>query len=98
VVVTGVASWYCRRDVSPCTDNITDGPGRDLFAAAGPLLRVGDWRNRTVFVFGPAGFTVVEIIDFCQCPGRLIDLYADAFLAVCGPLSMGVCEVSVSWG
>jgi hypothetical protein len=101
-VRSGVASWYCNFDavrgpVSPCTANITDGPGFDGWIAAGPALRVGEWRDREVIVFGPAGYSTATIVDFCACPGRLVDLYADLFLAVCGPLSMGICEVSVTW-
>jgi hypothetical protein len=101
-VRSGVASWYCNADplrgpVSPCTDNITDGPGFDGWLAAGPALRVGEWREREVIVFGPAGYSTATIVDFCACPERVADLYGDLFLAVCGPLSMGICEVSVTW-
>lgn len=101
--VTGTASWYCNEDpargpISRCTVGYTDGPGRDLWAAAGPQLRFGEWRGRVVTVFGPVGFAAVTLIDVCGTGcGVLVDLYADPFFLVCGPLSQGVCEVTISW-
>ena len=85
--VSGIASWYAA-----------DGP----HAAAGPALRVGDWRGRVVTVTGPAGTFVVALAGWCQCYAgtgreRLIDLSDEAFVAVCGPLSRGLCEVEVTW-
>ena len=83
--VSGIASWYA-----------TDG----LSAAAGPALRVGDWRGRIVTVTGPAGTLAVTLAGWCQCLAgtsreRLIDLSDEAFRAICGPLSRGLCEVEV---
>ena len=99
---SGIASWYCnsipeRGPLSPCTRGYPDVVGTDAYAAAGPLLRDGDWRGRVVTVFGPVGFEVVTLIDWCACPNKIVDLYADVFEDVCGPLSRGVCLVSVSW-
>lgn len=109
---TGSASWYCNADpargpISRCTAGFPDLPtttladgtivGVELLAAAGPELRTGNWRGRVVTVFGPVGFSVVELVDFCACSQGLIDVYADVFAIVCGPLSHGRCEVSISW-
>lgn len=80
--VNGTASWY---------DN---GPG--LYAAAGPALRVGDWRGRTVTVCADSCVTL-KLVDWCACPHRVIDLSADAFRQL-APLSRGLVHVVVSWG
>ena len=51
-----------------------------LYAAAGPALRVGNWRGRTVTVCGSGSCVNVKLIDWCACgSGRVIDLYSDAF-------------------
>lgn len=100
IVLYGIASWYCSEDprrgpVSPCTAGYPDTLDIELYAAAGPALRVGDWRGRAVMVFGPAGYSVVTLVDFCRCPNWLIDLYGDAFELICGPLATDVCEVQI---
>ena len=83
---TGRASWY------------DDGGG--LYAAAGPALRVGDWRGRLVTVC--AGSCVkVRLTDWCQCyentdRERVIDLSPAAFTAL-APLSRGLVKVEVRW-
>lgn len=69
-------------------------------AAAGPGLRayIGhDWRGSTVRVSGPAGKMDVQLTDYCGCPskGRVIDLDDQAFIRICGPLSKGVCNVTI---
>ena len=89
----GTASWFCLAGRSPCTRGYPGG----LYAAAGPALRVGDWRGRQVRVCAGERCVTVELIDFCACPGgRVIDLYADAFARL-APLSRGVVTVSVTW-
>lgn len=86
--VRGLATWYC------CTRGHPSG----LYAAAGPALRVGDWRGRGVTVSGPGGTVRVTMIDACACGhGRVIDLYPQAFRRL-APLSQGVVGVTVSWG
>lgn len=81
----GPASWYC------CTKGHPSG----LYAAAGPALRVGNWRGRQVHIAGIS--QPVTLIDWCGCPGgRLIDLYPDAFRLV-APLSRGVTMVTIRW-
>ncbi|HSW43503.1 MAG TPA: hypothetical protein VLM76_13430 [Patescibacteria group bacterium] len=91
----GIASWYCLPGRSPCT---AGHPADGAYAAAGPALRTGDWRGRTVTVSDSAGQSVrVVLVDWCACPGgRLIDLYAGAF-ARFGPLARGLLKVEVSW-
>jgi len=57
--VSGVASWYCGNG-SACTRGYPDG----LYAAAGPALRVGDWRGRTVTVTAGSSSVRVRLIDW----------------------------------
>jgi hypothetical protein len=83
--VHGTASWY-QDPKHP------DG----LYAAAGPALRVGDWRGRTVQVCAGSCVTV-RLTDWCACPKRVIDLSSDAFSRL-APLSRGLVRVTVSWG
>lgn len=91
--VRGTASWYCKAGVSPCHNAYPGG----LYAAAGPVLRVGDWRGRTVTVCGSGSCVNVKLIDWCACgSGRVIDLYSDAFSRL-APLSSGTLSVQVSW-
>ena len=79
--LTGLASWYAYT------------PGG---AAAGPALRVGDWRGRVVRVCTASACVVVTLTDSCQCFGtRLIDLDAAAFAAL-APLSAGLVNVEVT--
>lgn len=87
--VRGVASYYC------CTRNYPAG----LYAAAGPALRVGEWRGRQVHIEGIED--PVTLIDWCQCYAgtpeeRAIDLYPEVF-AQLDPLSAGITWVQVSW-
>ena len=65
--VTGTASWYCGAG-SRCTRGYPGG----LYAAAGPALRVGDWRGRRVTVCSGGRCVNVKLIDFCACawPGH----------------------------
>ena len=91
--VSGAASWYCQPGISACHFQYSGG----LYAAAGPALRVGDWRGRAVRVCGGGGCVTVRLIDWCQCYGtRVIDLYSDAFRQI-APLSSGTTHVTVSW-
>lgn len=91
--VSGSASWYCKTGVSSCHYAHSSG----LYAAAGPALRVGDWRGRRVQVCAGSRCVTVTLIDWCQCYGtRVIDLYSDAFRLL-KPLSSGVARVTVRW-
>jgi len=92
-VVSGIASWYCGGG-SACTRGYPEGT---LAAAAGPALRVGDWRGRIVKVCGNGRCVKVSLVDFCACPRRVIDLYRGAFSKLASP-SRGVLRVSISWG
>ena len=90
---SGSASWYCETGVSPCMAGYPGG----LYAAAGPGLRTGAWRGRTVRVCGSGSCVWVTLIDWCACgSGHLIDLYSDAFRQL-APLSSGAVHVTVSW-
>lgn len=82
--VGGSASWY---------------HGERHQAAAGPGLRaaLGDaWRGRWVVVQVAGGErVVVQLTDWCRCPGgRVIDLDAHDFQRL-APLSMGLVKVSL---
>ncbi len=91
--VRGTASWYCKTGVSACHHAYPGG----LYAAAGPALRVGNWRGRTVSVCGSGSCVNVKLIDWCACgSGRVIDLYSDAFSRL-APLSSGTLSVRVAW-
>ena len=91
--VSGSASWYCKPGVSSCHVGYSGG----LYAAAGPALRVGNWRGRTVSVCGSGNCVNVKLIDSCACGGgRVIDLYSDAFSRL-APVSVGTLSVRVSW-
>ena len=91
--VRGQASWYCKAGVSSCHHAYSGG----MYAAAGPALRVGSWRGRTVTVCGSGSCVNVKLIDWCACGGgRVIDLYSDAFSRL-APLSSGTLSVRVSW-
>lgn len=89
--VRGTASWYCGHG-SACTRGYAGGP----FAAAGPSLRVGDWRGRSVLVRAGSHEVRVTLIDWCACPHRTLDLYSDAFSRL-APLSRGLVKVTVTW-
>lgn len=91
--VSGVSSWYCLPGVSDCHYAYSGG----FYAAAGPALRVGSWRGRTVHVCSGGRCVNVKLIDWCQCYGsRVIDLYSDAFRRL-SPLSEGTIPVTVTW-
>ena len=82
----GYATWYAT--------------GSPRWAAAGPELRHPGWRGSSVVVRGPAGRVRITLGDWCACGKRhglptLIDLPPAAFQRVCGPLSLGVCRVTV---
>jgi hypothetical protein len=68
-----------------------------MFAAAGPALRVGDWRGRSVEVCA-ARCVTVTLNDWCLCVvdgrERLLDLSDEAF-AQLSPLSQGLVAVTV---
>ena len=90
VSMTGTASWYCGHG-SPCTAGYPGG----LYAAAGPALRVGDWRGSSVTLASGGRAVTVTLVDVCQCyVNRLVDLYADAF-AQLAPLSRGLVTIEV---
>ena len=90
--ISGVASWYCRAGVSPCTNGYPDGSGVDAYAAAGPRLRAAlgsSWRGRIVYVDGLR----VRLIDWCQCHAgesneKLLDLYFDVYARVGGSVTV----------
>jgi hypothetical protein len=91
--VGGTASWYCQTGVSACHRDYAGG----MYAAAGPALRVGDWRGRHVRVCSGGNCVIVQLIDWCACgSGRVIDLYSDAFRRLT-PLSAGTMPVTVTW-
>jgi rare lipoprotein A (peptidoglycan hydrolase) len=90
---SGSATWYCKTGVSACHSNYPGG----YYAAAGPALRVGDWRGRVVRVCGSGSCVNVRLIDWCACGGsHIIDLYSDAFQRL-APLNAGALRVTVSW-
>lgn len=89
------ASWYCGNG-SACTVGY---PASCLCAAAGPALRVGNWRGRWVTVTTSRASVRLRLIDTCGCPGgRALDLYGQVFaqLAPHG-LSDGIVSVRISW-
>lgn len=90
--VTGTATWFCGGG-SACTRGY--GP-ECRCAAAGPALRVGQWRGRVVVVMAGGRSVQVTLRDWCACPGRVIDLYRGAFSQLADP-SVGVLKVTVSW-
>ena len=91
--VSGTASWYCGGG-SACTRGYPPGT---LAAAAGPALRVGDWRGRIVKVCSGGRCVKVSLVDWCACPRRVIDLYRSAFSRLANP-SRGLLRVSITWG
>ena len=93
--ITAKASFYCNADasrgkLSRCRIGYPDGPGADLYAAAGPAVQGmmgSDWQGERVRVIGNGHEVIVTLIDACPgCSG--VDLYADAF-AQLAPLSRG---------
>jgi hypothetical protein len=90
--VSGRAAWYCSNG-SGCPAGYSGG----LYAAAGPELRVGNWRGRTVTVCGSGNCINVKLVDWCACGGaRVIDLFGAAYGRL-APLSTGTLAVRVSW-
>lgn len=83
--MAGTATWYRYRAAQAAA-------AAALRAFLGPT-----WRGSRVLVCGRASCVVVALTDYeaSSVPGRLIDLDARSFLAACGPLSMGVCRVTV---
>jgi hypothetical protein len=68
-------------------------------AAAGPLLRSGDWRGRVVTVCAGSRCLVTALTDVCACGPRhgkptLLDLAKSDFARL-APLSQGVVWVTV---
>lgn len=92
--VRGDATWYCLRGVSVCPKVHSGG----MYAAAGPSIRVGHWRGRTVRVTYHGTSIRVTLVDWCACGGgRAIDLFSDAFKRL-APLSAGELHgVTVAW-
>jgi len=82
-LATGTASWFR----SP---NGVSAAGPALRSALGP-----GWCGTRVVVTGPAGSAVTVVGDFMRAD-RLIDLDAPVFYATCGPLSLGLCHVTVT--
>lgn len=83
-MIQGSATWY---DAPSSTD-----------AAAGPALRVGNWRGSWVVVRHGSREVRVQLTDWCFCGGdRLIDLDDVAFARL-APLSRGVIDVEVEAG
>ena len=92
--VSGTASWFCGGG-SACTRGYPPGT---FAAAAGPALRVGDWRGRIVKVCSGGRCVKVQLVDWCFCgSGRVIDLYRSAFSRLANP-SRGLLRVSITWG
>jgi hypothetical protein len=90
--VSGRAAWYCNNG-SGCPAGYSGG----MYAAAGPGLRVGNWRGRVVSVCGNGNCINVKLVDWCACGGsREIDLFADAFSRL-APLGTGTVAVRISW-
>jgi hypothetical protein len=88
VLQSGVATWY-------------DAPSPQD-AAAGPALRVGDWRGSWVVVRAGDRSVTVRLTDHCWCVDRngrdtLLDLDDVAFSRL-APLSAGVVAVTVESG
>jgi len=89
--IEGTATWYAAWYMHT----------GDLVGAAGPLIRVGDWRGRIVQVCYESSCVNVRLVDWCACGDRgslptLIDLSPAAFSAL-APQSIGVIRVRVSW-
>ena len=94
-------AWYTRQSQW--------GAPVKFYAAAGPELRkmIGDSNPYhehypLIVTNRKTGARIqVQVVDWCSCskgkPGeKLIDLSPAAFLAVCGPLSRGICSVTVA--
>ena len=85
IVVSGAATWFAAPHGT---------------AAAGPALRRAlgrNWRGTVVAVTANGHTVRVRLTDWMRAD-RLIDLNPTSFVAVCGPLSRGVCRVTVARG
>ena len=85
--LTGLATWYAT------------GPSC-LCAAAGPALRVGDWRGSMVTVTANGRLIEVKLIDWCACGPRhglptLLDLSDETVAALGLDQRRGVYAVTV---
>ena len=62
-----------------------------MYAAAGPGLRMGNWRGRLVTVTIAGRHVQVRLIDWCQCGGgvHLIDLFSSVLDRLGLPLGQG---------
>ena len=74
-------------------------PGTGLWGS--PSQLVYDWTGSHVRVCGPLACRSIETRGWCACGERhgertLIDLSEEAFAAICGYLSRGVCDVVVT--
>lgn len=89
-ILSGQATWYCKRGVSRCTRGYPSG----YYAAIRKDLLA--LRGKTVLVCAKKCIRV-KIID-CNCGphANLIDLYWDAFNAISDP-SLGRIRVTVKW-
>jgi hypothetical protein len=83
-VARGTATWYA------------DSHKSGLYAAAGPSLRIGNWRGRLVTVSAGGVSFRVRLSDWCACRDRVIDLSPSAFSRL-APLSRGLVQVEVRW-
>jgi hypothetical protein len=95
---TGLATWYCSdgRDGSRRSD-CTRGYGPDSHVAAIDTADTPFRKGDRVAVRGPAGVTVVTIVDVCACKaGRIIDLPIGVFQHVVGSWTRGYGRVTVS--
>lgn len=85
LLAQGKATWYCKRGVSVCHYRYPDTLRMDMYAAAGPALRHGNWRGKLVKVCNLTRLCViVRLVDSCACfkgnkDERLIDLYHDPY-------------------
>jgi len=91
--VSGTPTYYCWAGHSRCTRGHPDVAGAQLYAAAGPSLRVGKWRGRVVTVSANGRSVRVTLVDWCACGGsHFIDLYHDAWVRLGSPS-----RATVSW-
>ena len=95
--IRGFATWLCDPPKYPrCIRGY--GPN-DFVAAAGPILRQGNWRNQWVIVRVNGNLVRVQLIDSCWCKDRnglstLLDLTSGVFQQL-APLTRGVIEIEV---
>lgn len=95
---SGVVTWYAWVSPAACWDAAgVHYPKRTTMFAAMRGVACGT----TVTISGPAGSVAVPVLDHgpnCLCPERKVDASADAFMAVIGPLSVGVGTASYMVG